>query len=145
MGTKVRIETEGLTEILDGLVRMPDAVRDELMVGLTVSAGVVASKAKALIQSGGRSGAVYPYGQASAPGEAPANVTGDLANSIKVGKGRYFLQMEVYTQHPAALIFEYGSKRIASRPFIRPAVDASRQQLQAIMAEAAQRGVEKVR
>lgn len=144
MATKVRIETKGLNGLLDGLARMPDAVRDELMLGLAEVANTVATKSKQLIQSGGRSGAVYPYGRASAPGEAPANVTGGLAASIKTGKGRYFLQWDVYTQHPAALIFEYGSKRIAARPFIRPAVDMSKAKLEQIMADAAQRGADRL-
>ena len=74
--------------------------------------------------NGPKSGRVYIINgrehQASAPGEPPAVVYGNLKNSIKV--------QEVTDDHATlaatgeyAVPLEYGTARMAARPFMRPA------------------------
>ena len=74
---------------------------------------------------GSKTGRVYTRGgkshQASAPGEGPAVDTGNLFNSIEVEKERSCVDVvAVYAEYGALL--EFGTQRIASRPFITPAV-----------------------
>ena len=61
---------------------------------------------------------------ASAPGESPANDTGNLARSINVVAGSVGMSSTaiVTVRTPYAAALEFGSKRIEPRPFARPAV-----------------------
>jgi hypothetical protein len=84
-------------------------------------------KGKAMISSGSRSrnGKVvtgYKTRRASAPGEAPAMDTGHLANSIQ----------KIKTQMGGAIVavgadygvpLEIGSRKMAARPFMKPAAE----------------------
>ena len=73
-----------------------------------------------LIQKGPKSGRVYGEHQASAPGEAPASNTGDLARSIRVVKGEektWFVVARV----PYASYLEFGTEYMEPRPFMTPA------------------------
>lgn len=77
---------------------------------------------------GPKSGALYPrpgkWHQASAPGEAPAVDYGFLANSMQMEFPRQLLGV-VYTNQDYAAPLEYGTGRVAARPFMTPAaVDA---------------------
>lgn len=75
--------------------------------------------------SGSKSGRIYNVQgkrhQASAPGEPPARDTGNLARSISVTKqGNAHYIIGVGAEY--AIPLEFGSGRIAARPFARPAV-----------------------
>ena len=73
-----------------------------------------------------KSGRMYGEHQASAPGEPPAIDTGALVNSI-ISE----LQETTATSATAAAgtnmdygaALEYGTPRVAARPFMRPAID----------------------
>jgi hypothetical protein len=79
-----------------------------------------------------KSGRIYrrPQGgdyQASAPGESPARRSGDLERSISDPQVREIsggVVGEIKITAPHAKYLERGTPRMASRPFIRPAVDA---------------------
>lgn len=59
---------------------------------------------------------------ASAPGETPARDTGDLWGSIsQVRSGGGISEFEITSGHAGFL--EYGTSRMAARPFVAPAVD----------------------
>ena len=60
--------------------------------------------------------------QASAPGEAPAVDTGALVGSLSVRSQGY--RAEVYTNSEYGLHLEYGTTRMAARPFMGPAAKA---------------------
>lgn len=91
------------------------------------------------IQKGQKTGRVYKRGsvmhQASAPGEAPASDTGTLANrSISTRKERHGLSVFVGVnkgegvQYAAAL--EFGTSKMAPRPFVRPALEKRREAIE---------------
>lgn len=66
-------------------------------------------------------GRTYGVHTASAPGQPPAVDTGRLRQSIrvqKVGPGHY----RVGTDVQYAIFLEFGTRRIAARPFLRPSV-----------------------
>lgn len=63
--------------------------------------------------------------RASAPGDAPAVDSGDLRRSIgvqKIGEGRY----RVGTNLKHGLFLEFGTRRMAARPWLRPAAEKVR-------------------
>jgi hypothetical protein len=86
---------------------------------------------------GAKSGRMYGTHQASAPGEAPAIMFGQLANSIdtqmtSATQGRVFSSVE-YAPH-----LEFGSVdgTLEPRPFMGPAAEEERADYQAAMASA---------
>lgn len=75
-----------------------------------------------------KSGRTYNYGRASAPGEAPAIKTGDLITSTKMerrGAARY----RAGVTDDKAIMLEYGTARMAPRPFITPAAETANRNL----------------
>lgn len=84
------------------------------------------SKSKGTGRRGGGGGVDH---QASAPGEAPANDSGNLARSINVVAGREgkisTAIIEIRTEY--ALPLEYGTKDIEPRPFAYPALNDNKE------------------
>lgn len=87
----------------------------------------------------GKSGRIYhlPSGphQASAPGETPAILTGELSNSPEAHK-RGWGAIEVIADAFHAAFLEYGTVHMAPRPFMKPAADAVGRILEIIAARA---------
>lgn len=75
--------------------------------------------------------------QASAPGEAPATDTGFLINSIATAYQNdppiFIGTVTISASYAAAL--EYGTARVAARPFARPTLEEMKQDLEAIIAK----------
>ncbi len=83
--------------------------------------------------------------QASAPGEAPANETGNLARGIIVtratesGFGVYTAQVQSTAKYAAAL--EYGTRKagkshsvvILERPYMRPSIEESKAEINTLI------------
>ncbi len=66
-----------------------------------------------------------PLGEApSAPGEPPARVSGELMDSVayEVVESDRGLVVLVGASAPYALALEYGTRRMAARPFLRPSL-----------------------
>lgn len=100
--------------------RLPQVARDlALQTALEIESHAKVAMAE------GKSGRIYGTHQASAPGEAPGVDTSTLINSITS-------EMEgpataiVYTDVEYAPYLEYGTSRMAARPFLTPAVEAVR-------------------
>lgn len=114
-----------------------DVVRAATVQGLHRGVEDVANEAVSLILNTPKTGRVYRRGgvahQASAPGEAPASDTGQLVNSVStsVDESRLSGNVNFGSDHAAAM--EYGTSRVAPRPYARPAVinkrDAIRQDI----------------
>ena len=69
------------------------------------------------------------FHRASAPGEAPADDTGKLVSSI-VTQRKSVLTWQVRVRAAYGLFLELGTRKIAPRPFLKPALD---QQTRAFM------------
>jgi HK97 gp10 family phage protein len=79
------------------------------------------------LMTGSGSGEIYGTHQASAPGEPPAVLTGNLKNSIRaaaVGDGSSSWEVRVGAEYGAPL--EFGTARMEPRPFMRPAVEETK-------------------
>lgn len=87
------------------------------------AADKMAKEMKKSILSGAKSGRQYYINGArhtsSAPGQAPANVTGDLVRSIEVSKSNNKATVSISKDY--AVFLEFGTSKMRPRPFILPA------------------------
>lgn len=86
---------------------------------------LVTNKLRYIIRNGPRTGRVYTFRgrkhQASAPGEAPANRTGRLANSVGYeASGHHTLRVGEEAEYAAFL--ERGTRKMGRRPHLEVAV-----------------------
>lgn len=121
---------------LDGLTRR---VLTELGREVYAIADVVRVEAQVSITRGAVSGKGHV---ASSPGEAPNNDTGDLAGGIKV-EPLTPLSARVVSNALHSVPLEFGTSKMASRPFMAPAVEATRKQVRKMTAQAVNRAVRK--
>lgn len=128
------MSVEGLDDVLRKMDQISDKVNDALQDGLMASATMVQSEAVKSIARGVKSGRTYTRGrithQASAPGEAPATDTGALIRGFQIEDA--FINRNVVfvlnnSDHAEPL--EFGTSRIAARPFLFPALEGSRKKI----------------
>ena len=123
MNVRVKIVDNRLNELSGQLRRLASrAVREELMA-ITKDVKMDMAQTK----SGGlylRSKTGAPH-QASAPGEAPAIDSGALVNSIQTTMDGD-LSGAVYTNQEYAMFLEYGTTKMAARPFFSSNGEKSR-------------------
>ncbi|KMS59137.1 hypothetical protein V474_07690 [Novosphingobium barchaimii LL02] len=94
-------------------------------------------EAQISITSGAVSGANHTP---SAPGSPPNNDTGGLAGHIyNIHKGRFKVEVSSNAEYSAAL--EFGTSKVAARPFMAPAANAKRAEVEKLVNRAVKRGV----
>lgn len=127
----VTITLSGGKELRAALKAMGPRLEAEVGRAVTGTALELQGDVKKRINRGPASGRVYQkqnprrVHQASAPGQAPATDTGRLVNSIFFEvQGK--LTATVGSRLVYALWLEYGTSRMAARPYFRPAVEAMR-------------------
>jgi hypothetical protein len=117
--------TSNISEVID---KIDDTIRDRMQEAVNE----VRSKTLETL-SGTRTGRIYKvpgtntYYTASSPGEAPAQATGDLRESIKTeieGEGEKTVGM-VGTDMKKGPMLEYGTKNMAARPWLRRSFEES--------------------
>ena len=112
---------------------------------VNASAQQIVGNAKLAIMNPPKTGRSYKHGkvvhQSSAPGEAPATDTGNLASSGSVRRAGLAHYQCVFST-PYARALEYGnpSGTILSRPYLRPAVQKEEPVLRANIAKAMSKG-----
>jgi HK97 gp10 family phage protein len=127
---------------------LDEATLEALHVGLKGAIDLMVADAKRAVARGPKTGRIYMKGknksirhQASAPGEPPATDTGRLLNSI-VGDAKVVgKQVQGYLDARTAYAgyLEFGTRRMAARPFMTPAVMKNRDRAIALMRDAVQR------
>lgn len=78
------------------------------------------------LMEGPKSGRYYGAHQASAPGEAPAILTGQLIGSLTAEPRG--LSVVVGASDEKALWLEYGTRFMSARPFFTPMVEKAREE-----------------
>jgi HK97 gp10 family phage protein len=94
--------------------------------GLLVGGNVYRNKVLDLILRGTKSGRLYrrrgTAHRASAPGEAPASDLGDLVRGIQAPRAvPGELAVDIASSSAHAALLEFGTSRMAARPYMRPA------------------------
>lgn len=121
----------GLDELRRKASAAPELFKREVAKALYVGAIQVEKEAKQSILSGGKSGRIYTRRtvthQASAPGEAPASDTGRLVGSIHTDLDTASLTSTVKASTKYATPLEFGTSKMAARPFMFPALEKSKQ------------------
>jgi HK97 gp10 family phage protein len=121
----------GLEVLFDRLPPMSAALEPRLARLVQQGAADIAAKAIELIESSPGGGRIYHGHVASAPGEPPRSDTGELVGSITAtGSG---LSAEVRVDSGHAVYLEYGTSKMAPRPFLQPAIDAETPKLAGVL------------
>ena len=125
-------KVEGLDKIAEAMAGVKQAVADELTKAVYAGAQKVVTEAKKSVLDGNKSGRVYKRRsvthRTSAPGEAPASDTGRLVNSLhaEAGNPGEALAIAGGSSVKYATTLEFGTSKMAARPFMVPALEKSR-------------------
>lgn len=102
------------------------------------AANLVKNTALESILSGAKNGRAYKVGGvvriASAPAQAPANQTGRLAGSLSARtekQGKVVFGIASASTEYAAML-EFGTQKMAARPYMQPALDQNAEKIKAI-------------
>jgi HK97 gp10 family phage protein len=115
----------GLEKLLRNIEKAKQAARKGAEKGVERARLAVQTTAKKKIQRGPKTGLWYGKHQASAPGEPPATDTGTLVRSIE--SKREELTAWVWTEEAYGKFLEFGTRHIAPRPWLTPAVEENRE------------------
>lgn len=142
------VKIEGLDRLDRAMKGVPEAIDKEVKIALFASAKKVEAEAKKSITAGGKTGRIYKRRtvthQASAAGEAPASDTGRLVNSINSylnGLTAFVIAGRGIVKYAAML--EYGTRKIAARPFMFPALERSKDWIRERLSQAVTRALVK--
>lgn len=97
-----------------------NAFKARAFAGVEETADFFLDRVKDDILNSPKSGRMYGSHQASAPGEAPANWTGDLEKSLNksiLSRSVYKYKVKVSSGIFYAPLLEGGTNRVAARPF----------------------------
>ncbi len=131
---EITVKIDGLDRIDRATDVARKAIAEEIAKGLYASAKKVEGDAKRSILDGQKTGRTYRRGnvlhRASAPGEAPASDTGRLVNSIN-GVVEKSTTLEAVIRAGGGIVryarmLEFGTAKMAARPFLFPAAEKNR-------------------
>lgn len=140
----------GVGKVTRQLKRLTPAVAAEVSKQIIKGATMIQADAVQSIQRGPNTGRIYDKGkgithQASAPGEAPASDTGNLARRIEIRLSTNKLQADIGVTNllftPYARVLELGGKFIEKRPYMKPAFDKNIKAINAAISAAVRRGL----
>ena len=141
----VSIEIKGLDEVQRALRSMPGELAPEVKKAVTRGTLAVHAEAIKRVQRGPASGRVYVRRgiahRASAPGQAPATDTGRLVASIVPVIDSDGFGGRVQARVLYAKFLEFGTLKMAARPFMLPSLEAKRDAIVKLLADAARRAV----
>ena len=121
----------------EGMVR-------EVGKALVAAGGLIEDEAKGLIMAGsasGRSGGKHQH-VPSKPGEAPNNDLGGLHGNIETNQVAP-LVVEVSSNADYAAALEFGTSKMAARPYFQPARDAKKKEAIQLVRQAVNRAIRK--
>lgn len=142
------VQIEGLDKLRNATSVTAKLVNQEVNKALFAAAKQVEKEAKQSIVSGQKSGRLYRRRtvthRASAPGEAPASDTGRLVNSINSylnsSQSESFVTAGRGLAKYAAML-EFGTQKMAARPFMFPALEKSKDWIRRRLADALARAI----
>ena len=141
---------QGVEQLLKKFDRFSDQALKGVQQETFLGALKVETEAKKRIQRGPKTGRIYRRGntthQASAPGESPASDKGRLASSINTQEvsGSRKLAFEVQTSLKYSTSLEFGTSKMAPRPFMLPALETHKKDIVRDIGRAIQTATKKV-
>lgn len=127
--TTIKIEVEGLAQLtaqLQSLGLAADDVIEDVIFDLATDTHAFAVQG---IQGGPKSGRTYQRGgvthQASAPGEYPATDRGRLVSGVRIEQASP-LDIRVGTNVMYGPMLEFGTSRMAARPWLVPSFERAK-------------------
>lgn len=135
----VTVSWKGLDNLERKFMEMPTRVEEGTLEGLEALGLMVQNSAREKVLKGPKTGRRYKKSasvthQASAPGEAPASDTGTLVRSILSEVQRSALEVIISAGTFYAKMLEYGTRMMAARPFMLPALDTVRAKAAGVLA-----------
>lgn len=131
MSAGVKVTLDGVSKLEQQLMRISNAATKKVSEEVARGALALQNEMRRMVQKGPSTGRVYQRGsvthQASAPGEAPASDSGNLASHINhVFQNRFSADVGVFGV-PYAHRLEFGGtdklgRYIAPRPYLRPSL-----------------------
>ncbi len=123
----VHLEIISTGDVATDLDRRSTEYRVRIQRGLDAAGLGVQNTARRSIMDGPKTGRIYRISKtvehrASAPGEAPANRTGRLVASIVYQVDRQQLHVDITAGTEYARHLEFGTRKMAARPFLIPAI-----------------------
>lgn len=134
-----RVRVRGLDGLKRKLRALPVEHKRGMGRALSLSALDVQGTAQRNIQRGARTGRVYPAvrgrrgrpHRASAPGEFPKTDTGRLVSSIFAEVDMSSLVADVGTDIRYGPFLEFGTSKMAARPWLQPSFDERKEAIAA--------------
>lgn len=108
-------------------------------VGAERAGRILIQEASSLILDTAKTGRIYKRNgvmhQASAPGEPPANLTGTLVGGFKmtINQTGNLITASVTNSVRYAKFLEFGTRKMAARPFMRPAYAAAKNRILSVI------------
>lgn len=136
-----------MAEVRFNTAAILERAREGAKRGIVAATEEVRNEALRLILETPKSGRTYRrrgvVHQASAPGQPPASDTGTLVGRITTNYDRLDQLVGVVTARTAyAAYLEFGTRRMAPRPFMRPALANKRDDVVQIVGRAIRQAVE---
>jgi len=143
----ISAEITGMDRLTRKLQSMPPESTREVKKAIAQSAFLVEMTAKKAIAHGKKSGKVYKrrgiFHRASAAGEAPATDTGRLISTITHQALLDGLEMIVGTALKYGAYLEFGTHRIAARPWLAPSLRQNSRKIVKLIDEAVRKTIQK--
>lgn len=118
--------------------RLTDDIRRRAIMALDAGGRIVQNAARKSILDGPKTGRLYKRGktvthQASAPGQPPANQTSTLLGTVIYEVDEQALTATITAGTVYAKYLEFGTRHMAARPFMNPALTNNRPKVLAVM------------
>lgn len=118
--------------------RLTDDIRRRAIMALDAGGRIVQNAARKSILDGPKTGRLYKRGktvthQASAPGQPPANQTSTLLGTVIYEVDEQALTATITAGTVYAKYLEFGTRHMAARPFMNPALINNRPKILAVM------------
>jgi HK97 gp10 family phage protein len=134
------VQIRGLEEVQAMLQNVINSVQPAVAKAVQQGGYLVLSSAVQSIQHTSASGRVYTsHGvshTASAPGEPPATDEGTLVGSLQIWTSSDGMSIAVGSNLNYAPYLEYGTRKMAARPYLNPAFDVNREEILALITKA---------
>jgi HK97 gp10 family phage protein len=145
----IEVQIIGLDKLQERARKLGVNMATQMQQAVLASVLKIEAEAKTSLNTGGKSGVVYKRRsvthRASAPGEPPATDTGKLVSSIRSNVRRDVDGAALGTVLAGAAYakdLEFGTSNMAARPFMFPAAEKSKPEIEQFFRTAATRALE---